>query len=80
MVIANIIAYVLVIIGGINWGLVGIFNLDLVTTIFGSLPAIGTILVYCLIALSAIWLIFSPFITNGILYLSSKTRGTDSVN
>ena len=72
MVIANLIAYVILIIGGINWGLVGTFNFNLVTTIFGAWPAVGTILVYCLVAVSAIWLIFSPFITNGVLYLSTK--------
>lgn len=77
MVIANIIAYVILIIGGINWGLVGIFNFNLVTAIFGAWPAVGTVIVYILVALSALWLIFSPFITNGVLYLSeSEDRRT----
>lgn len=80
MVIANIIAYVILIIGGLNWGLVGAFNFNLVTTIFGAWPAIGTILIYCLVALSAIWLIFSPFFTNGVLYLSTKNNDENSIN
>lgn len=69
MVIANLIAYIILIIGGLNWGLVGIFNFNLVTAIFGAYPAVGTIIVYCLVALSAIWLIISPILTNGKLFL-----------
>ena len=78
MVIANIIAYVVLIIGGLNWGLVGAFNFNLVTSIFGEWPAAGTILVYCLVALSAVWLIFSPFITNGVLYLSTNNDANNT--
>lgn len=72
MIIANIIAYIILIIGGLNWGLVGIFNFNLVSSIFGAYPAVGSIIVYVLVAISAIWLIISPFLTNGRLYLSSR--------
>ncbi len=73
MVIANIIAYIILIIGGLNWGLVGIFNFNLVTTIFGVLPSIATTIVYVLVAISAVWLIFSPLMTGGVLYLFDKS-------
>ena len=73
MVIANIIAYIILIIGGLNWGLVGIFNFNLVTTVFGVLPSIATTIVYVLVAISAIWLIFSPLMTGGVLYLFDKS-------
>lgn len=69
MRIANIVAYVLVIIGALNWGLFGFFGLNLLTTIFGDPLAVGSVVVYTLIALSAIWLIISPFLTRGRLYL-----------
>lgn len=72
MIIANIIAYIILIIGGLNWGLVGIFNFNLVTSIFGEYPAVGSIIVYVLVSISALWLIISPFLTNGRLYLSSR--------
>lgn len=68
MVIANIIAYVLVIIGALNWGL-GIWNVNLVSLVFPGPMNVGAIIVYSLIALSAIWLIISPIITNGMLKL-----------
>lgn len=74
MIIANLIAYIILIIGGLNWGLVGIFNFNLVSSIFGAYPAIGSIIIYTLVGLSAIWLIISPFLTNGRLYLTSRNR------
>ena len=69
MVIANLIAYVLVLTGALNWGLFGIFNFNLVSAIFQSPRAIGAIIIYSLIALAAIWLIISPIVTNGALKL-----------
>lgn len=71
MIIANFIAYILVIIGALNWGLVGIFNWNLVEAIFGGYNA-GSIIVYILVLLAGIWLIISPCITKGKLYLTDK--------
>lgn len=50
------IALILVIIGGLNWGLVGIFGFDLVAWIFASIYVVARI-VYVLVALAAIYLI-----------------------
>lgn len=72
MRIVNIIAYILVIIGAVNWGLFGFFNFNLVSSIFAGARTVGSVIVYTLIALSAIWLILSPFITNGVLWLKNK--------
>ena len=69
MVIANLIAYILVLIGALNWGLYGIFNFNLVSMIFTEPRNIGAIIVYSLIALAALWLIISPMITKGVLKL-----------
>ena len=55
----DMIAKILVIIGGLNWGLVGLFNFDLVDAIFGS--GIISDIVYVLVAVSAIWMIFTGF-------------------
>ena len=53
----KIITLVLVIVGGLNWGLVGIFNFDLVAAIFGNMATISRI-VYTLVGLAAVWMIF----------------------
>lgn len=50
----NIITLALVIVGGLNWGLVGLFGFDLVAAMFGS-ASIASRLVYILVGLSAAW-------------------------
>lgn len=49
----NVIALVLVVVGGLNWGLVGLFNFDLVAAIFGDMSALSRV-VYSLVGLSAV--------------------------
>lgn len=49
------IALLLNIIGGLNWGLVGLFQFDLVAWLFGGQTALLARLVYILVALSALW-------------------------
>ncbi len=51
------IALALLIIGGLNWGLVGIFEFDLVSWLFGGTDAILSRAVYILVAISALWCI-----------------------
>ena len=50
----NILTLILVIVGGLNWGLVGLFSFDLVAAIFGAGSALSRI-VYALVGLSAAW-------------------------
>jgi uncharacterized membrane protein YuzA (DUF378 family) len=49
----NTITLLLLIIGGLNWGLVGLFGFDLVATIFGEMSVLSRI-VYVLVGISAI--------------------------
>ena len=51
------IALILSIIGSINWGLVGIFQFDLVAWLFGGQDAIVSRIVYTVVALAGIWCI-----------------------
>lgn len=52
------IAMVLLIVGGVNWGLVGLFNLDLVAMLFGEMSALSRI-VYVVVGLSALYAIYT---------------------
>ena len=54
MKIIDKIALVLVIIGAINWGLIGLFQFDLVATLFGAMSILSRI-VYGLVGLSGLW-------------------------
>ncbi|MBN3037373.1 MAG: DUF378 domain-containing protein [Candidatus Diapherotrites archaeon] len=55
--IVDMVALVLVIIGGLNWGLVGLINLDLVETLLGSILVLAQI-VYILVGLAAVYMIY----------------------
>lgn len=55
MKILDIIAAVLLIVGGLNWGLVGLFQFDLVAAIFGGQGALLSRVVYGLVGASAVF-------------------------
>ena len=60
MKIIDKIALILVVIGAINWGLIGIFKFNLVDTILGTMSIISRI-IYTLVGVSGIWLIKNIF-------------------
>lgn len=64
MKLLNILTLVLVIVGGLNWGLVGLFDVDLVAAIFGSGSLLAR-LVYILVGLSAVWQLVPLFSAMG---------------
>lgn len=49
------ISLIVLIIGGINWGSVGLFKFDIVSWLFGGQGAILSRIVYTLVGLSALW-------------------------
>lgn len=51
----HIVAFILVIVGGINWGLFGAFGFDFVDYVFGGFPTVAEI-IYVLIGVSAVYL------------------------
>lgn len=55
------IALVLLIVGGINWGLIGLFQFDLVATLFGGQEALFSRIVYVLVGLSAVYVAVDAF-------------------
>jgi uncharacterized membrane protein YuzA (DUF378 family) len=56
----NALAAILTIVGGLNWGLVGLFKFDLVATVFGGMRFgevnVGSRIIYTLVGLSALYL------------------------
>ena len=60
MRLVNTITLVLLIVGGLNWGLVGLLNFDLVAAIFGEMSPLSRI-VYSLVGLSALWQLIPLF-------------------
>ncbi len=64
----NIIAMILLIVGGLNWGLVGLFDVDLVAAIFGEGSGLARA-VYVIVGVAALW---------GLYLLGPVTRGSSS--
>lgn len=60
----NLVTLLLVIVGGINWGLVGAVQFDLVAAIFGGEDALLARLVYLAVGLSAVWQVVA--LTRGV--------------
>jgi len=54
------IALILVIVGGINWGLYGLWNFDLVQAIFGGIAMLATI-IYVLVGLAGLYMLYHLF-------------------
>jgi len=54
MKIIDTIALVLIIVGALNWGLIGLFNFNLVDTIFGTMSVLSRI-IYTLVGVAGVW-------------------------
>ena len=54
---ANIIALTLCIIGGLNWGSIGVFQFDIVAWLFGGQNAWFSRIVYTLVGIASVWCI-----------------------
>lgn len=61
------IALILVIIGGINWGSIGLFQFDIVGWIFGGQSAVISRIIYTLVAIAAVWCISLLFRESEVL-------------
>ncbi len=61
------IALFLLIVGGVNWGLIGIFQFDLVAWLFGGQSSAISRIVYTLVGISALWCISLFFKNNRLV-------------
>lgn len=59
------IALILTIIGGINWGSIGIFKFDIVAWIFGGQDAVVSRIIYAIVGIAALWCISLLFRNRG---------------
>lgn len=60
MKILTQVALWLLIIGGLNWGLIGFFGFDLVAALFGAMSVLSR-LIYALVGVSAVWIVIDFF-------------------
>ncbi|HET9397181.1 MAG TPA: DUF378 domain-containing protein [Sphingomicrobium sp.] len=64
MTVLNKITLLLLIVGGLNWGLVGLLDFDLVATLFGEMSMLSR-LVYSLVGVAAVWQLVPLFGSDG---------------
>ncbi|MBU2632209.1 DUF378 domain-containing protein [Patescibacteria group bacterium] len=57
MKLVHFLAFLLLVVGGLNWGLVGLFNFNLVEALFGGFAGLVQV-VYVLVGLSALYIAF----------------------
>ena len=60
----DMVIWILIIIGGLNWGLVGFFDFNIVTTIFGEGSTMSNV-VYDIVGLAALWSLARMFMMVG---------------
>lgn len=78
MRIANLVSFILLIIGGLNWLVLGLFGNDFVSMITGSQTGIISRIIFILVGLSALWLIFSSIINRSIIFTADNPRRDSS--
>jgi uncharacterized membrane protein YuzA (DUF378 family) len=68
------VALAVLAVGGLNWGLIGAFDFNLVSTLFGDMTIL-TRTIYGLVGVSALYMIFTAFMASENVYESTpKTR------
>ncbi len=60
------LALILLIVGALNWGLVGIFQFDIIAAIFGGMSGVVSRILYTIVGLAGIWGISLLFRRDGI--------------
>ena len=76
MKIANIITFIILLIGGINWLSIGIFQFDIVAGLFGSQAAVLSRIIYVIVGLCAVYLLFAALSRRGKLDMCNRERDT----
>ena len=69
MKITSFIAFILVIIGALNWLLIGLFSFDVIAIIFG-VASIMSRIIYSLVGLAGLWMIFYLVVANPLKTIS----------
>lgn len=70
MIVINYIAYILLLVGGLNWGLVGIFDFNLVAwCCMGS--KVAERIIYIVVLIATVYLIIAPAVWGGLYFTTA---------
>ena len=70
----NLVAYLIVMFGGINWFCIGLFQFDIIAGIFGSQAHFVSRFLYCIIGICAIYSLIALPIKKGRIYEPKKKK------
>jgi len=71
----NLFSMIFVLIGGVNWFLVGAFEFDLVSWLFGGPTTVLARVVYILIGISALWITYILMARRGVINCTAENTG-----
>lgn len=74
MKVANLISFIILLIGGVNWLSIGIFQFDIVAGLFGSQAAVLSRIIYIIVGLCGLYLIYSALSRRGRIELCEKSE------
>ena len=73
--VLNVVAFTILLFGALCWAFIGIFNFNLISTIFMGYRSWGSITMHVLIGLSAVWLLISSIVSSGrIQFVEGRER------
>lgn len=61
----SLVAFIITLIGALNWFLIGIFQTDIIALIFGSQSAVMSRIIYAIVGLASFWLIYAIIAEKG---------------
>ena len=74
MKLLNLIAFVILSIGGLNWLSVGVFQFDIVAGIFGSSASIISRIIYILVGIATLYLIYASIVERGKIEMTEDSK------
>ena len=79
MKLMNLISFIILAIGGLNWLSVGVFQFDIVAGIFGSTANIVSRIIYILVGIATLYLIYASIVERGKIDMSEERTTLSAV-
>ena len=79
MKLMNLVSFIILAIGGLNWLSVGVFQFDIVAGMFGSTASIVSRIIYILVGIATLYLIYSAIVERGRIDMTEEKANYSAV-
>ena len=79
MKLMNLVSFIILAIGGLNWLSVGVFQFDIVAGVFGSTASIVSRIIYILVGIATLYLIYSAIVERGRIDMTEEKANYSAV-